>query len=186
MWADIRTKVRYILGDILQTGKDIFTYGSSNIFTLTESNAVAVYDVAVNDVGSAITWTYNPTSNKVTLGSGLSLTAGDIVEISYGYYSNYSETELDGYIHNAVAQITMHNYGEFYIKSGEIYPDCSLKDENLIAVIAAVIAKPNNMSWRLPDITVTAPIYAELPLDKKISRLIAIAKKDTGGLFFIA
>jgi len=186
MWSDIRTSVRYLVGDIVQTGKDIFTYGSSDVFTLTESNVVAVVDVMVNDVGSSITYSYNEDSNKVTLGSGLSVVAGDTIEVDYTYYSNYSDTEIDGYIRSAIVHLSTHNYYDFVEKSGEIYPALEKREENIIAAVAAVLMKPENKSYRLPDISIAGPLQSDLPIDQKVARIIAIFKKDNSGLFFNA
>ena len=51
-------------------------------------------------------------------------------------------------------------------------------------MITAILIKPDNRTYRLPDITINAP--ADIPTDQKIHRAISIFKKNTHGLFDIA
>jgi len=183
--SDITSIVRNLIEDYAKTGKDIFTYGSSNIFTLTESNVSSVTTVLVNDISSGVSYTYSSSTNKVTVSS--SLTSGDTVEVDYSYYPNYSDTELENYVKNALVYLSISNYYTFTVDTDddEIYPDPTEKEKNLLAMVAAIIIEPDNKNYRLPDISISVP-SSSLPTDEKIRRTIAIMKKNVHGLFFIS
>jgi hypothetical protein len=65
--TEIETLVRQLLGDYSRSmiPGDVFTYTNSSVFTLTESNSIAITDVLVNDVeiGSS-EYSYSSTTNK--------------------------------------------------------------------------------------------------------------------------
>ena len=148
--ANITTLVRYLLGDISksQIPGDIFTYENSNIFTLSESNATAVSSVLVNDTTSGVAYSYAVATQRVTISS--SLTAGDTVEIQYTYFSDYSDAEIQGYVYAAVAHLSINRYYTFTIEepigngSNNLYPEPSASEQNLIAVITALLINPDN------------------------------------------
>jgi hypothetical protein len=169
------------LGDNSTSGSYITTYETSNVFTLDESNVIAITDVYVNDASSGVTHSYSSTSNKVTISS--SLTAGATIQIDYTYYPNYSNTELTGYIQAALINLSLNNYYTFKYDSttDAIYPEPSDQQRNLIAVVTSlIIDKPIN-ALRLSDITINFP--SDEPLDAKISRAISHFKHDTHGIF---
>ena len=174
--------LRAILGDEIRNGLDIAQYGISNVFSLSESNTQTVVSVAVNDVTSGITYTYNATTQKVTITS--SLLVDDIIEINYTYYSNYSDNELIGYIRHALGYISINQYADWQIKDNDnIYPTPRFAEQNLIAMIAAVIIDPENKSIRTPDFSVN--IKNPMSTADTISKIIAIFKKSPAGLFTI-
>ena len=182
--ATIRTLVRYVLNDfsISMIPGDIFTYVSSSVFTLSESNEIAVSSVLVSEVelGSG-GYSYDTTTNKVTISSAL--TVGDTIEIQYTYYPNYSDGEIEGYIRAAIMHLSVNNYYHFEVEDNTIYPDPNEAEKNLIAIIAGLIAEPNNYSMTLPDVKINMP--KDLPLHDKISRVIAKAKHNTHGVMEI-
>ena len=187
--AEITTLVRYLLGDSAesQVPGDIFTYANSSVFTLSESNATAISDVSVNDVSSSVTYSYTVASQKVTISS--SLTSGDTVEIQYTYFSDYSDAEIQGYVYAAVAHLSINRYYTFTIEepigngSNNLYPEPSASEQNLIAVITALLINPDNKTLRLPDITINAP--KDLPLHDKIRKIVMVFKHNTHGVFEI-
>jgi hypothetical protein len=161
---------------------DIFTYGSSAIFTLTEANVISIIDVLVNDETSGITYTYSSTTNKVTITSAL--VSGNTIEVTYTYYPNYSSTEIQNYIRAAMAHLSICNYYTFEVETnGNIYPDLQDKEANLIAFITATLIEPNNTTYRLPDLTISVP--QSLPTEDLIRKAVTIFKHDTHGLFNI-
>lgn len=180
----IQSKVRYLLGDTSTSTTDTFTYGTSAIFTLSEENVISVSTVEQNDteLGSG-TWSYDSAINKVTVTA--SLTAGDTIEITYTYYPNYSNTELDGRIQGALVYLSINNYYDFKYDSTDdaIYPEMETREENLVAIVTATMIEPDNKSYALPDIRVYVP--DDLPLHRKIAKLIAVFKKDCHGIFTI-
>jgi len=182
--SNLESKIRYLIGDTLQTMQpgDIFTYENSSIFTLTESNVNSVTAVLVNDTElTSGDWSYNSTTNKVTITSSLSV--GDTVEIRYTYYPNYSSTEIQNYIQAALVHISANNYKTFIVENDTIYPEPDDREKNLICLITALLINPDNKTIRLPDVSIVAP--RDLPLDQKISRAIAIFKNNTHGIMDI-
>jgi len=180
----IETLVRYFLNETSksQIPGDVFTYGASSVFTLMESNVIAIIDVLRNDETSAVTHTYNSITNKVTITS--SLTSGDTVEIQYTYYPNYSSTEIQNYIRVAAMHLSVNNYYDFELEAdGTIYPELSTRESNLLALITSILIEPNNATYRLPDMTINVP--NSLPTEDLIRKAIAIFKHDTHGVFSI-
>lgn len=184
----IRTLVRYLLNEtsINQVPGDIFTYGASTIFTLSESNPVTVSDVFINDDSSGVSYTFNSSTNKVTISS--SLTSGDTVEIQYTYFPNYSNNEIDSYVRSAIVHLSINGFYTFEIGTDEtIYPEPDENEKNLIAFITATLIEPNNQIYRLPDITVQVP--NPLTKDDMIRKAIAIFKiggVSNGGVWVIS
>lgn len=180
--SDLENKVRYLIGDNLteMIPGDIFVYENSNVFTLTESNVSSVSTVLVNDSELGFgDWSYNSTTNKVTI--TVSLSVGDTVEIRYSYYPNYSSSEIQKYIQAALVYISANNYKTFIVENNTIFPEPNDREKNLIALITSILIEPNNKTIRLPDVSIVAP--RDLPTDQKISRAIALFKKDTHGIF---
>ena len=177
---EIINRVRYLLGDTSQSMSDIFTYGSSAVFTLSEPNVISVTDVYRNDVASGVTHTYSSTTKKVTISS--SLTSGDTIQVDYTYYPNYSNTELTNHIQSTLVYLSIHNYYTFSYDSTDnsIYPDISDKEKNLIALVTSFLIEPNNQTIRLPDITVSP--QDNMSMQDKINRVISAYKKDSHGL----
>ena len=180
--ATLETLIRYILGDFERTMSpgDIFTYENSAVFTLTEPNVNSIVEVLKNDTPlTSGQFSYDSATNKLTISA--SLTSGDIIEIQYKYYSNYSTTEINGYSYSAIAHLSVNNYYTFEIENGTIYPDPEPQERNLIALIAATLIYPDNKSYSLPDIRITVP--KDLPLHIKIQKIIGIAKRNVHGAF---
>jgi len=177
--SDIETKVRCLIDDFSRSGKDVFTYDTSAIFTITEDNVVSVSTVYINSVEiGASEYSFDSDTNKLTISA--SLTAGDTVEIDYTYYSNYSSAEIQSYIHASLVHISANNYYDFKIENDVVYPEPDDREENLIALITALLIEPDNKSYSLPDMRVTVP--SDLPTYNKIGKAIAIFKKNTHGL----
>jgi len=182
--SDLEPVVRSLVGDFSSTGRDIFTYTNSAVFTLTEENIVTVDDVLVNDVSSGVSSSYSTTKNQVTIASAL--TNGDTVEVQYTFYSNWSSAEIEQYIRAALAHLSVNQYKELLADptTDQIHPEPDPKDQNIIAVVASILLKPDNKSIRLPDLTINAP--RDLPTDQKISRAISICKKAVCGVFSLS
>lgn len=182
--STIRTKIRYLLGDYSKSGDDIFIYDNTNIFTLSETNIVSVDNVFKNDVEVGTSETiYDSDTNKVTI--NLTLAIGDTIQVKYTYYADYSQTELLEYIQSALVHLSLNNYKEleYDITTAEIYPEVPLREENLIAIIASILINPDNKSIKLSNITLSAP--NDLPLNDRISKTIALFKKNSSGLWNI-
>ncbi len=176
--------VRILLGDISTSNNnspDIFTYGSSSIFSLTESNVISITSVSINDAVTT-NYTFSTTTGKLTISA--SLASGNVVEVIYTYYPNYSTTEIENYIQSALVYLSVHHYEDFMLEStDDIYPEPTTEENKLIALITATLIEPDNKSIKLPDLTINVP--NDLPLDQKIGRIIAGFKRDTTGEFGI-
>ena len=173
--------VRYIVQDFARTASDIFTYENSSIFTLSEPNIVSVSDVGINDVTSGTTYSYSSATNQVTV-SGAS--AGDTVEVFYSYYSNYTDTEIEGYIRAALGYISINRYADYQVLNSSVYPTPPEADKNLIAMVASILIEPDNKTYRLPDMSISVPFRSLLTPDR-IAKTISIFKRDCHGIFEI-
>lgn len=177
--SNIETKVRNLIGDNLSSTEDIFIYANSTAFTLTESNVGSVTAVLVDDIESGVTYSYNSSTNILTITS--SLTSGDVVRIQYTSYPTFSSTEIENYIKASLSHISVCGYCTFESINDNIYPEPNNREEILIAVVTGLVIDPDNKGYRLPDITVNVP--DDLPLHHKIAKVIARFKKDNTGVF---
>lgn len=181
--STIETLVRYQIGDFShsQIPGDIFTYVSSSVFTLSEANVISVTAVYKN--GSALTagqYSFNSSTNKITISASLS--ADDSIEVQYTYYPQKSSAQIEAYIRAAVIHLSMNGYYTFEVDEDDnFYPELTDREKNLVAFITAILIKPDNVSYRLPDISFTVP--KSLPTRDLISRAVAIFKKDSSGVF---
>jgi hypothetical protein len=177
--TSIILKIRHLIQDNSISTSDIFTYGSSKVFTLSESNVNSVVTVYRNDVSNS-SYTYNSTTKKVTYTG--TLTAGDTVQIDFTYYPNYSDTEIQSYIHSALVHLSNHNYEDFTVESGNsIYPELTPQEETLVALIASILIEPDNKTIKLPDIRIETP--NDLPTYDKIAKVISSFKHNIHGIF---
>ena len=171
--SELRDKVRALIEDFLKTSSgESFTYTTGDqVFTLQEENVQNITSVTKNGValGSG-EYSFDSSSNELTVSASLS--TNDIVIVKYTYYK-YSDTEIDGYIKSAIAWISIssHCKTDYEIDSdGDIYPTPNNKEEDLIAIIASIIIKPNYNEYRLPNLTVRYP--RTMDKETKIQRLI--------------
>lgn len=177
----IITKIRNLIEDNSTSTIDIFTYESSSIFTLTESNPISVTYVYINGTSTS-SYTFNSSTKKVTVSA--SLTSGDTIQIDYTVYLNYSDAEIKGYINSAIYYLSMHNYDQFEIESGDqIYPTPTNKEEKLIALIASLLINKPVSNYRLPNLSINIP--EKDSLDQKISKVISSFKRSRDGEFSI-
>ena len=179
----IRNKVRNLIDDLPTSNTDIYSYMGIDSFILREANIVDIVEVSVNGVSSGVTYTLDTTFNKITITSGGLLT-NDLVEIPYSCYLNYSDTQIDSFISNALDYLNLY-YTTFVIEddyrttaeSGaqDIFPSPSIGEESLIAVITAILINPKNVTIALPDIKITPS--EKVSTDTLIQRQIASYKK---------
>ena len=173
--SNIQSKIRYQV-DATKSATKTFTYeGSSLIFTLPKSNAQSVTKIEVNGAVTSSS-NYSFSSPTVTFNASV-LTSGDSVVVYYTYY-DYSSSELNGYIVNALIELSVNKYK----KNGElfrvdslssptiIYPSPNEGEENLIAFVAGILIKPEYSAYNLPSLSVRYPKEEER--DVKIRKLI--------------
>ena len=185
MLNTIIAKIRNILGDSAKTTPpDIFTYVSSRVFTLSEPNVVSVDSVLVNDVEVDMSgnWTYSSSTNKVTFEDAYSLTADDVIEINFSYYNDYSDAELTDAIKYALIKLSI-NYGQFFVSGTNINPEPTISQQNLIALIAAILIKPDYRNIRMPDISLST--NEKFSKEEQISSIIVKFKQNPGKFTFL-
>lgn len=172
----IINKFRGLVEDFDSTSFEVFTYTSSAIFTLAESNITAITGVFKNQVPLASgEYSYDSTTNKITItpSSGDDLGQGDNIEVDYTY-NTYSDTEVRTYIQNALVHISISSYGDddYEIESNGIYPTPGNKTNDLIALVASILAKPDYVEYSLPNLKVKYPrtMMKEERVEKLISK----------------
>lgn len=171
MLSTIRTKMRSLVEDFLKSDFELFTYTTSSIFTLAESNIDSITKVLKNGVelGSA-EYSYDSTTNKIEI--LVSLTDGDIIECDYTYYK-YSDTELNGYTTASLVWISTFSHEsetDYEIENNEIYPTPNNKTLDLISLVGAILIKPDWSRYSLPNRTVVYP--RTMPKEDRIEKLI--------------
>jgi hypothetical protein len=181
MVTRIINKIRALVEDEVKSDLETFTYTTSSIFLLSESDIISVIEVTKN--GTALgsgEYSYDADTKEVTVSA--SLTANDIIIISYTYY-DYSNTDIKGYIKSALVWISICQYKTFFYDSTNtlIYPTPTEEQENLISLIASILIKPNYQSYRLPNHTVTYP--KTMSKEDRIKDTIATFKKSSHGKF---
>jgi cellobiose-specific phosphotransferase system component IIC len=170
----IINKIRNLIQDNTEIVTDIFTYDSSSIFTLTESNPITITSVLIDDV-STVNYSFSSTTKKLTITT--SMTSGEVVQIDYSCYKNYSDTEIKGYINSALYYLGIHGYENYEVESGDsIYPELTPQEEKLVALIASLLMSDNYKSIRLPDITISLP--NDVSTDQRIAKVIMSFKRS--------
>jgi len=174
MLESIRIKIRALIVDNGKSDIEIFSYTTSNIFTITQNN-ITIAKVLLN--GEEIEdYTFDAITNKITIESS-GLTTSDIIEVDYTYYK-YSDTEIDGYIRSALVFISVHCYDdkdyELEYESGNvgnIVPTPDNRTTDLVALIASILIKPNWISYKLPNVSVVYP--EKMTKEERIEKLIS-------------
>lgn len=174
-------KLRIIIHDPLKDTNDVYIYSNNKNFTLSENNVSSITEVAINDVSSGINYSFNSSRNRITVNS--SLITDDVVEISYKAYLYYGDSELTDYLKLAMIKLNALKYKTFSFDDTTVYPDLDWSEQNLICLIAGMLISPEDVSYKLPDITVTSS--SKLSVDDKIEKLISQFKKDKIGDYII-
>lgn len=179
MLTGVRQKIRAIVEDFGKSDFETFTYTTSNIFTLAESNINSITKVLKNGValGSG-QYDYDSTTNKITISA--SLVSGDIIEVDYTF-SKYSNTELTEYIRASLVHISIFSHEseiDYEIEGDDIDPTPDNKTLDLIALVSSIIIKPDYNLYRLPNLTVRYP--RNVSKEDKIEKLIARFNRGLG------
>lgn len=181
----IEAKVRPLIDDMIKTGRDIFTYSSNGVFTLTEPNALSVISAYKN--GSLVSggnWSFDITTGKFTLVGGA---INDVIEVVFTYYNQYSSAEIQAYTTAALVHISSNNYKLFDVMSGNMLdPTPEARDINLVSLITSILIKPDNVTIRMPDFQRLVPVSSAMSTHEMIRRTISVFKKDSHGIFAVA
>jgi hypothetical protein len=174
---------------------DVITITISNVtaalplgtYTITKLTADTFTVIGLNAGAASGTCTYNnysysTTTGKITITGNL--TAGDLLEIDYSYYTKYSDTELQGIIRGAISYLVVEKYKTFAVKPPDmIFPTPTEAEENLIAVVASILIKGDVVSYRTPELTMTFERGDNK--EKKIKKFVRQFKKTYGCLEYI-
>jgi hypothetical protein len=187
--TEIILKIRDLVGDgLITNGNDTFEYISSKVFTLTSPNA-DVDTIKVYKNGTLVAssnYTYD--SNTAMLSYTGTIVVGNIIQITYSYYTKYSDNELASYLRNALYYLGVVQYKTFTIESGDLLsPTPSVNEESLIAIVASILMKGNIRSYRTPEISITFGDESggSLSIDQKIRQLVSQFQKAYGVLEYI-
>lgn len=178
MLSDIKNKIRALVGDIQDCNCEVFTYEGSNIFTLCADNVVSISSVSVNGVASGISYTYDDTCNKLTINE--TLNEGDVIEVVF-CGTKYSDTELTSYVEASLVYISIYDDcsdEDFEIDSEEIFPTPTNKQEDLIALIASILIKPDYTQYKMGDFQVRFP--GEMTKEQRIVEFIHRFRRGIG------
>jgi len=163
---DVLRLVRGLIKDTLRTdGQKAYEYIDDNTFTLPEpfvdSSSIQVYQNS--NLLSTDDWSYNSSTNQVTISfqtSGLSLSSGDIILITFDYYGKYSDTELQYYLEAALVYFVQYRYDKVFEfnSNNEIVTvngvNPTVSELQFIAIIAAISIDPDNIVIRTKEFTI--------------------------------
>ena len=177
MLAELRTKIRALVGDFSNSSFELFEYTTTNIFTIAQCN-ISITQVLLNNVVTT-DYTFDATTNKITItASGLAST--DKIEVDFTY-SSYSDSELTEWIRAALVWISIYSKdeGDYEIEDEGVHPTMDNSTEDLTALIASILIKPNYNRKSLPGgITITYP--KTMSKDDVIEKLIVRFNRGLG------
>lgn len=161
--ANIITLVRTNIDDNLKSnGRDSYRYDQDNSFLLSK-DFVSEATITVFNNGTELTittdWTYNSSTNRVTITSAL-VKKDDII-IPFSYYEKYSDTELLQFIKASLSTFVFKRYEKyFYINADEeivtldgVNP--TVEEANIMAIITGIHIDPNNITIKTRDYTLS-------------------------------
>ena len=167
----LRTRLRALIEDLSKKDTETFTYESGDtVFTLQEENINTVTSVTKNGVvlGSG-DYTFDSDTNELTI--SVALSANDIIIVKYTYYK-YSDTELDEYMRASIVWLSIFDVSEndYEMEDDDIYPEPDGRTNDLIALIASILIKPDWTEYKLPNLTVR--YNGRIPKEDRIEKLI--------------
>jgi len=161
--SKIINKIRGLIKDLLKSdGRNAFEYDNDASFSLSESYVSSTgMQVFQNGTELSTGWNYSTTTNKVNITS--SLTKGDNILVTFGFYAKYSDAEITSYISANLTRFTQKKYKKtFYMNDSDHV--VALNNQNpteqegdIIALITAIDIDPQNINVRIGnDFTISA------------------------------
>lgn len=178
-------KVRALIGDFGKTSYEVFTYTTSNIFTIAEDN-ITITNVLINgesiDDNSGQDYDFDSDTNKITITADLS--TDDIIEVDFSFYK-YSTSELTEYIRAALVWLSIYSYcdDDFELEDESFFPTPSNAELDLIAIIASILIKPNYSQYDLTNVKVRYP--KTMTKEQKIEKIINRFKVGLGTSYLL-
>jgi len=178
MLAELYTKIRALTNDIAQLpgSFEVFKYTTTNIFTIAQTS-ITITKVLINNVETE-DYTFTANNNKIAI-TASGLASGDSIEVDFTYYEN-SDSTLKEFIRAALTWMSIYG-GEaqdMEIEDAGIYPSPDNATEDLIAIIASVLIKPNYNKKTISGITITYP--KTMPKEKVIEQLVTRYHRGIG------
>lgn len=175
--------VRGLSDDNLEIKTETHTYTTSKIFTLLQDNASTLLSTLIDGdpLASGETATLDTDENTVTVVA--TLTSGQVLSFKFNYYSNFSDAQIKAAIESALSYISINDLKDFYYNTtdSEITPYPSKKEEYLIALIAAIILKPNYTVYKTSTVEIRYP--GNKTKEDKITDTIKKFKFDPSMIF---
>jgi len=173
---DLIAKLRNLLQDNLKPRFYTRSFLGSRTFILEDANiSEATLIVEKNGVEwDSDNYSYSSITGKLTVHetTGEELISGtDTLGFYYSCYEKYSDSELESYIKNALYYLSIFNYETFTLGTGEeISPTPEEVQENLIVIVAGILAKGTIKSYRTPEFTI---VFGDnLSIEDKIQKLV--------------
>jgi hypothetical protein len=152
--------VRDLINDNPIKGDTYITYNGNGIktFALYDDN-VAEISIKVKKNGtnwaSSGSWSYDEDINSLIIFG--TLNPNDNLLVTYTY-NKYSTTELEGNIKNALYYISVAQYKDFVVCSGNVILDGvtapTVAEYRLIALITKIIIDPDITGYRTSEVTI--------------------------------
>jgi hypothetical protein len=188
MIPNLISKVRNLIDDNLVHRSYDRSFISSKIFLLEDNNVVSASIVIEKngEIWDADNYSYDEDTNKITIAeeTGEDLEVGDSLRFNFDCYEKYSDAEIERQIKNALVYLSVEKYETFDLETGDtLNPEPTSLQENLIAMVAAILIKGTIRSYRTPEFTIT--FGDNLTVDEKISQLITKFSKTYGSYVYI-
>lgn len=172
--------IRAIVQDLETKGIYPDTYDNETTFTIPEANLIS--DSVKVYINGSITTNFSVDYDTCKVTITASLTSGDSIEIHYKYYSQYSNTELEKYIHATLAYLSVNQVCDenFKVRGSGLYPNPSIRERRLIALIASILVEGNLRSYRTPDFSF---VFNENKTKEEKIRDVIRSYKSRAGVF---
>lgn len=184
MIQNLIKKIRALVHDDLKNDEDYFTYnGQDSVFNLSEAsidpNSVKVF--LNGTLLNSSDYIFDSEICKISISKEMK--EGDIINVRYQCYKNYTDEEIKQYIQSAIVRLSAEKYTTFIFKDDEIYPTPVESDENLIALIASILMEGNLSSYKTSELSL---IFAkDEDNEARIKRAIRQFKKTYGVIDYI-
>lgn len=186
MLTNLILKIRSLAQDDYSRSSAVFEFESSRTFTLADSSVqgsslkVYINGSLIENSSADTKYTFDEFTSKLTFEeqSGL-VSAGDIIEVYFNCYKNFTDNEIIQYIRSAIIRMSAEKYTTFILREDQtIYPTPVESDENLIALIASILMEGNLASYRTNEINIS--FAKDEDNESRIKRAIRQFKKTFG------
>lgn len=175
MLERIIVKIRALIEDSLNTRIEVHTYTTSKTFFLKENNPLSLIQTLCdgNALGVGQSANLEATTGIVTLTG--TFTSGNVLRFTYTF-AKYSDSILYNYARSALVYLSLYGEQDFELEGSSeddyyVSPTPDNQEEDLIAIVAALLINPNFKSYKFGNVTITLP--ETLTKDAKIKNIIS-------------